>query len=125
MIYATITGRIGKDAVTRHLSNGKSVTSFPVACDSGYGDNKKTIWFDTTIWGERGEKLAQYLTKGQQVTAIGEQSTHEKDGKTYLKLNAADIALQGGKKDGESKPSERHAPEQVEVDPFESDSIPF
>lgn len=123
MIYATVIGRIGKDAVVRSTQKGEAVTGFSVASESGYGDNKKTAWVNCSIWGKRGEKLAGYLSKGQQVTVIGELTEEEYNGKVSLKLNVADIALQGGKKDGEApKPS---APKAAEpIDPF-ADDMPF
>ena len=123
MIYATITGRIGKDAVTRHTQSGDSVTGFSVASDSGFGDKKTTVWANCSIWGKRGTSLESYLTKGQQVTVIGELTEEEYEGKKSLKVRVAEIALQGGKKDGESKPS---APKQAEPerDPF-GDDLPF
>ena len=126
MIYATVIGRIGKDAVIRHTQKGGAVTGFSVASYSGYGDNKKTAWVNCAIWGKRGEKLADYLTKGQQVTVIGELTEDEYEGKKSLKLNVADIALQGGKKDGEapkpSKPATK--PQADDFDPF-GDDVPF
>ena len=121
MIYATVTGRIGKDAVTRQTQKGDSVTGFNIASDFGFGDNKSTIWVNTSLWGVRGEKLAQHLVKGSQVTVVGELSTEEYEGKTQLKLRVAEIALQGGKKDdAPTKP--KAAP--IEDDAF-GDSIPF
>ena len=58
-------GRIGKDAEVRTTQGGDSVTQFSVGCNVG---RDKTAWIDCSMWGERGEKLAQYLTKG---TAVG------------------------------------------------------
>lgn len=124
MIFATVTGRIGKDAVTRHTQKGDSVTGFNIASDFGYGDSKTTIWVSASLWGKRGESLAQHLVKGAQVTVVGELSTEEYEGKTQLKLRVAEIALQGGKKDGESTPRPIQASRAPVSDDF-SDSIPF
>lgn len=93
--------RIGKDAVTRFTQGGKSVTGFSAAFDTGWGDNKKTYWLDVSGWGERYEKLAQYLTKGSQVLIEGDIGTREHDGKTYLTLTLSDLKLIGGKQEGQ------------------------
>lgn len=92
----TIAGGIGKDAVTRTTNNGDKVTGFSVAVDERAGQEKRTLWFDVSIWGKRGEALAQYLTKGSKVAVSGELSTREHEGKTYLTLRASEITLQGG-----------------------------
>lgn len=98
-------GRVGKDAVTRYSQSGKAVTGWSLAVDSGYGQNKTTLWLDCTLWGERGEKVAQYITKGSQVGVTGELGTREHDGKTYVTLRVDNVTLVGGKNDGDSKPA--------------------
>lgn len=107
MNNCTFTGNLGKDAVTRYTQGGKSVTGFSLAVKTGWGDNEKTLWIDCSLWGERGEKLAQYLTKGTKACVSGEASLFEADnGKTYLKLNVRDIDLMG-RAEGRSEASER------------------
>ena len=126
--------RIGKDAVTRFTQGGKSVTGFSAAFDTGWGDNKKTYWLDVSGWGERYEKLAQYLTKGSQVLIEGDIGTREHDGKTYLTLTLSDLKLIGGKQEGQgggSGGSRGGAPQrqnqQRQVPPTDdfSDDIPW
>lgn len=92
----TIAGGIGKDAVTRTTQGGDKVTGFSVAVEERNGQEKRTIWFDCSLWGRRGEALAQYLTKGTRVTVSGDLSTREHEGRTYLTLRANDVTLQGG-----------------------------
>ena len=97
----TVAGGITKDAVTRSTQSGDKVTGFSVAVSEGFGDNKRTLYFDCTLWGKRGESLAQYLTKGGKVAVSGELSTREHEGKTYLTIRVDQVTLQGGKPDGE------------------------
>ena len=92
----TIAGRLGKDAETRNTQAGDQVTGFTVAVDEGFGDKKRTLWFDVSYWGKRGAAVAPYLTKGGNVTVSGELSTREYEGKTYLTVRAHDLTLQGG-----------------------------
>lgn len=121
----TIAGRVGRDAETRQTSSG-SVTSFTVAVDQGYGQNKSTNWWRVSLWGQRGEKLAGYIRKGDNITVTGEMTLGEYEGKAQLNLNASDVALQGGKgeygaqhTDGSRSGGQRPADDDL------SDSIPF
>lgn len=93
----TIAGRVGRDAETRSTQNGDSVTGFTVAVDQRNGRDKQTNWWRVSLWGKRGDALAQYLTKGASVTISGEFSLGEYDGKPQLNIRANEIALQGGK----------------------------
>jgi len=105
-------GRVGRDAQTRFTTNGKPVTSFSVAVDVGFGDNKSTLWLDCALWGDRGEKIVDYIRKGDRIGVIGEVGTREHEGKTYVTLNVRDVTLLGEKRDGSSAdaPRERQAP---------------
>ena len=106
-------GRVGRDAQTRFTTNGKPVTSFSVAVDVGFGDNKSTLWLDCALWGDRGEKIVDYIRKGDRIGVIGEVGTREHEGKTYVTLNVRDVTLLGEKRDGGSSadaPRERQAP---------------
>lgn len=100
MLNMTIAGRIGKDAELRRTPAGKSVASFSVAVDVGWGDNKKTQWIDCALWGERGEKLAQYLTKGSNVTVRGRPDVRAwvKNGEAgaAIQCHVDEVTLQGG-----------------------------
>lgn len=101
MIILTATGRVGKDAELRSLNSGDKILSFSVGSDIGYGDKKQTIWLDCSIFGARGEKLAQFLTKGTSVTVIGEfgqRSYQNKSGETVTAttVKVMEVALQGG-----------------------------
>lgn len=97
-----IAGNIGKDAEVRTIQgSGDKVTGWTVAVEDRTGKEKSTIWFDCTLWGKRGESLAQYLTKGSKVCVSGELSTREHNGKTYLTIRAEQVTLMGGKPEGQ------------------------
>lgn len=65
------TGRLGRDSQLKAVGD-TNVLNFTVANDVGWGDKKKTEWIECALWGTRGEKIAQYLTKGQLVGVSGE-----------------------------------------------------
>ena len=88
-----IAGNIGKNAEVRQAGQSK-VTGWTVAVDDGWGDKKTTIWFDCNWFGQRGEKVAQYIQKGGKITVSGELSKREHEGKTYLTVNVNDVTLQ-------------------------------
>ena len=97
------TGRIAADAESRYTAGGDAILNFRVASDVGFGDKKTTNWFSCQLWGKRGEALAQYLLKGQQVTVFGSLQLREwtnKDGVKQLSpdIRVDEIELQGGQK---------------------------
>jgi single-strand DNA-binding protein len=106
----TIAGNIGKDAEVRSTQGGDKVTGWTVAVEDRTGKEKSTIWFDCTLWGKRGESLAQYLTKGSKVCVSGELSKREHDGKTYLTVRAEQVTLMGGKPDAHRDDDRGHDP---------------
>lgn len=123
MKNVTIAGRLGKNAELRRTQSGDPVLSFSVAVDDGYGQNKRTLWFDCSVWGKRGESLADHLRKGSAVAVSGDLSTREYEGKTYLTVRVNELTLQGGKQERQSQQSYAQASGGGPVDL--DDSIPF
>ena len=78
-------GRLGKDAETREAGS-TTVTSFSIANNVGFGDKKQTMWYDCSLWGKQGERMAQYLKKGTMVFVSGEFSEREYKDKIYKQL---------------------------------------
>lgn len=98
----TIAGNVGRDAENRTTPGGNHVTNWPVAVEERNGQEKRTVWFDCQMWGDRGAKLAQYITKGSRIAVTGELSTREHNGKTYLTVRADNVSLMGGGQDNQS-----------------------
>ena len=103
MSIVHISGRIGRDAEVRNVSD-QQVANFSVAENIGFGDAKKTQWWSCALWGNRAAKLAPYLTRGSAVTVCGEVTVREYDGKDgtrkwELSCRVLDVALQGGRSD--------------------------
>lgn len=122
-------GRLGKDAELRYTGSGTPVAGFSAAVDSGYGDNKQTLWLDCSLWGKRGESLAPHLTKGKQVFVQGELGQREYNGKTYLTLKVAEVKLIGSRQDGNQAQGRapQRQPERTAAapEPDFDDDIPF
>jgi len=88
MNSCTFCGRLGRDSEIKQVGDNK-LLSFSLASDTGYGQNKSTIWIDCSIWGERGVKLSDFLKKGTSATVIGSISEREyqnKEGQTVKSL---------------------------------------
>lgn len=129
--------RLGKDAETRHTQGGKVVTGFSAAFDTGWGDNKKTVWLDCSWWGDRATKVVEYLTKGTQIVVEGDIGTREYEGKTYITLDVREVKLVGGKPSAQSARDDRSSGggtgggggggrnQSAPVDDFSEDPIPF
>lgn len=123
-------GRVGKDAIVRYTQSGKAVAGWSLAVDDGWGQNKQTVWLDCSLWGDRAEKLAPFITKGAQIGVTGSIGTREHDGKTYVTLRVQDVTLLGGKgeRDQQQDQQPAHGESQSHsMDGFDDDlnSIPF
>jgi hypothetical protein len=71
-----IVGNITADAETKTSKKGDvNFTTFRVAVGDPKGD---TTFFPVTLFGTRGEKLSDYLTKGRQVTVDGRVTISDK-----------------------------------------------
>lgn len=95
MKQVIITGNVTKDAVTRSVGQD-SVTSFSVAVNDR--KTRDAFFFDCSLWGLRGAKVAQYLTKGTTVSVIGDLGRREHEGRTYITVNVSELTLAGGGK---------------------------
>ena len=107
----TFTAHITQDASIRTLATGKKILSVSAAINTGYGDYKKTLFVKIQMWGDRGERIVDYLKKGQAVGVTGELGRNEwtsNEGKTYVDfvVDAKDIQLQGSRDRGESSSTE-------------------
>jgi single-strand DNA-binding protein len=116
-----IIGRAGKDGELRYDANGKPQLRFSVAVD-GWGKPPKTTWFNCILFGDRAERLAQYVVKGAQLYVEGRHESRdwEKDGTKHTSWDVvtSDIQLLGGAPAGT-------APRQAAQEDFDADELPF
>lgn len=133
MMTLTVAGNVGKDAVLRRTHDDQPVLNFSVAVTKVERGERSTQWVDCSLWGRRGEALAEFVTKGSKVTVVGEAGLVEHNGKTYMKVRAYDIELQGGgKRESDGAPPSPRTPAprngrqaQPPADNFDDDDIPF
>jgi single-strand DNA-binding protein len=111
----TLIGRLTRDAELRYTSSGKPVSKFSLAVNEkrkvGDGWEDTASFIEIVLWGQLGETLKQYLTKGKQVAVIGKltQERWEQDGQNRSKLvvTAATIQLLGGTSGNEGGPARK------------------
>jgi len=127
-------GRLGRDAEVRFTPSGMAVANLAVAFNHGKKDgqgNRQSQWLDLSLWGKQAEGLAQYLTKGSQVSITADAPHIEvytkTDGTQHSKLvaNIINIELMGSGKAG-NQSEEKPSPKQpVYTDASYSEDIPF
>lgn len=120
MISITVAGNVGKDPVLRS-TNGDSVLGFSVASTAYANGEKVTQWVDVSVWGKRAQALSTLISKGSKVTVVGSGSLSEHNGKTYLKVRAFEVELQGG---GQQQ-GERQARQPASAPPAQSEPPPL
>ncbi len=77
-------GRLTRDPEMRHTNSGTPVTTFSIAIDNGYGDNKRTDFVNCLAWNKTAEFVTKYFTKGKMIIVIGRITTRSwetQDGK--------------------------------------------
>lgn len=108
----TASGRCGQDMEVRYTNNGKAIGQFNLPVESGYGESKKTAWVTCKIFGERAEKIAQYIRKGSLVTVTGSFSLDEweKDGVKHSRpcVLVNDVQLPPNTQQPQQQPSQRN-----------------
>ncbi len=105
-----IVGNLGRDPELRYTPSGRPVTEFSVAVNQSTKNAQSgewveaTDWFRVSIWGDRGERAAENLRKGNRVLVDGRFRTREyeaKDGQKRMSLEiTADTVLPLDKREG-------------------------
>jgi single stranded DNA-binding protein len=74
-----LSGNVGADATLRDVG-GKQVLSFRMASTSPYKD-KRTTWYNVSLWGTQAATLAPRVLKGTQVVVSGSSDAREYEDK--------------------------------------------
>ncbi len=91
----SLVGRLVRDAEIRFTAGGMAICRFSIAVNrikkTGDQWEEEVNYFDIVLFGRQGEALQPYLTRGQQVSVMGElrQDRWEKDGQTRSKVEVA------------------------------------
>jgi len=92
-----IIGNLGRDPELRYTPNGRPVASFTVAVNQSTKNQQtnewieSTDWFRVSVWGDRGERVAENLRKGSRVFVDGRFKTREFEGNDGQKRLSLEI----------------------------------
>lgn len=129
----TLVGRLGGDPEMRYTPAGTAVTTFNVAANDQYNNDKGepvqvATWFRCSAWGKLGEICNQYLKKGSQVLIEGRLTPDKSTGHPRIwvrqdgtaaadyELKILEIYFLDGKSGGATTP---------QIDPAEDDDVPY
>ena len=83
----TVIGRLSQAPVAGDTRTGKRYMKLSVATNQGYGDKKKTVWWNVIVWNSNiVENLESKLTKGMQIYVEGMLEQDEYDGKPQFQI---------------------------------------
>ena len=86
-----LSANLTKDADLRYTGNGKPYSKFSIANNEGFGENKKTNFFNCTLWGKSAENLNRFLVKGQKVLITGRIDLGKYTDKEGIERTTVDI----------------------------------
>lgn len=91
-------GRLTADAELRTTTSGKSVTTFSLAINDGFGEKQKAYFFNVVVWGKGAEAVANYTHKGSKVAVTGKLTSRSYDDKNGNKRTAIEVVadMMGG-----------------------------
>jgi single-strand DNA-binding protein len=99
-----IIGNLGADPEMRYTPSGRPVTQFNVAVNQSTKNQQTgewveaTDWFRVSVWGDRAERAAENLRKGNRVLVDGRFRTREyetKDGQKRVSLEITADTVMG------------------------------
>ena len=111
------TGRTTKDVEVRYTQNNKAVGRFSLAVDTGYGENKKTSFFNCIAWEKTAETLEKHAPKGTKLLLECEAVQNQYEDKNGNKVNTVDFVVKNfefcekksdTQSDAQPAPAQRH-----------------
>ena len=87
-------GRLTADVELKTTPNGKSVCSFTLAVDRGFGDNRTTDFINCVAWEQRAEFISKYFNKGSEIRILGEINTRKWQDQNGNNRTAFEIRVQ-------------------------------
>ena len=118
-------GRFIKDPEQRSYGE-KTLCSFTVASDVGWGDSKRTLFFNCTAFGKTGEAIMKFFHKGDGIFITGTPTQNKKDDKVYHGVVVNEWSFGPKKLSGEQTyGTESPVSDDVNDSPFDDTEIPF
>lgn len=127
--------RTTKDVELRYSTgnNATAIGKFSIAVDSGYGDNKKTSFFNMTAFGKTAETLEKFVKKGSKVALECEANQNQYTDKNGNKVNSVDFIVKSFEFCESKSQSQQSAPQSMpsndnswmDIPSGIEDSLPF
>lgn len=130
----TLMGRLTAAPELRTTSSGLSVTSFTLAIDRGYGENKQTDFINCVAWRERADFICRYFTKGSMLALTGSIQTRKYEDKngntrTAFEILAETVSFCGDKAKADKSTAEaengNNGQISADFDEADNDGLPF
>jgi single-strand DNA-binding protein len=90
-------GNLGRDPEMRYTPSGRAVTQFTVAVNQSTKNQQtgewteETDWFRVSVWGDRAERAAEQLRKGNRVFVEGRFKSREYESSDGTKRVSLDV----------------------------------
>lgn len=117
-------GNMTRDPESRVVGEkNTAVSTFGLAVNSGYGQNKKTDFFDVECWGKAAENISAYGAKGKQILVEGRLKVdkwvdkNSGENRSKVVVVGETIRLVGSKKDAEEATTTSDVPDDSDI-PF-------
>lgn len=130
----TLMGRLTAAPELRTTNSGLSVTSFTLAIDRGFGENKQTDFINCVAWRERADFICRYFTKGSMLALTGSIQTRKYEDKngntrTAFEILAETVSFCGDKAKADKNTAEtengNNGQISADFDEAEDDGLPF
>ena len=127
-------GRTTKDVEMRYSQgeNSMAIGRFSIAIDSGYGDKKKTKFFNCTIVGKQAEACEKYVPKGTKVLLECEANQNQYTDKNGNKVNSVDFIVKSfefceskSQSSSQPQPTQSNDNSWLDIPDGVEDSLPF
>lgn len=89
MLKTFMTGRVVRDPEMRYTQSETplAIASFSFAVDDGYGEKKKTNFFNCVAFGKLAERFEKYVTKGTKLLLTCRPQQEQYTNKDGAKVN--------------------------------------
>ena len=88
-----LNGRLAADPEGGESSQGVSYSTFPIAIERGFGENKQTIFLDCVTFRQSADFVRQHLHKGDAVNVTGSVNVRDWTDQSGVKHRKYEIVV--------------------------------
>lgn len=92
--HIDVCGRLVRDPELRRTNSGSAVTSFTIACDRDFGENKETDFIECVAFKHTAEFVSKYFTKGRMAVVSGRLQTRSWTDKEGNKRKSVEVVVE-------------------------------